>query len=198
MLRAMAESAGVPTSKLGGPWSLGAEENRGSYLFADLGHAATDDWIELARRGGFSTVHIHGWWRTLGHYDVSTNLFPRGLADMQDSVARIHAAGLRAGIRTLTACIDPRDAWITPEASPDLIPFDTYTLARALSPTDTVLYVNEKPAAHHDVVFTYMSNGNAIRIGTEIVQYADISREPPYAFASCTRGAGRTRCWRSW
>ena len=193
MLRAMAESAGVPTSKLGGPWSLGAEANRGSYLFADLAHAATDDWIELARRGGFSTVHIHGWWRTLGHYDVSTNLYPRGLADMQDSVARIHAAGLRASIHTLTACIDPRDAWITPEASPDLIPFDTYTLARALSPTDTVLYVNEKPAAHHDVVFTYMSNGNAIRIGSEILQYAEVSRESPYAFTRCTRGAFKTR-----
>ena len=193
MLRAMAESAGVPTSKLGGPWSLGAEANRGSYLFADLTHASTDDWIELARRGGFSTVHIHGWWRSLGHYDVNTNLYPRGLADMQDSVARIHAAGLRAGIHTLTACIEPHDAWVTPEASPYLIPFDTYTLARSLSPTDTVLCVNEKPAAHHDVVFTYMSNGNAIRIGSEIVQYAEVSREPPYSFSKCIRGAFKTR-----
>ncbi len=30
MLRAMAAEAGVPVSKLGGPWSLGAEANRGS------------------------------------------------------------------------------------------------------------------------------------------------------------------------
>jgi hypothetical protein len=193
MLRSMAEHADVPYSKLGGPWSLGTEANRGSYLFADLAHAATDDWIDLARRGGFSTIHLHGWWRTLGHYDVSTNLYPRGLADMGDTVARIHAAGLRAGIHTLTACIDPRDAWITPEASPHLIPFDTYTLARALSPTDTVLTVNERPSARHDTVFTYMSNGNAIRIGSEIVQYADVSREPPYAFSRCTRGAFKTR-----
>ena len=193
MLRAMAKAADVPTSKLGGPWSLGAEANRGSYLFADLDHASTDDWIELARRGGFSTVHIHGWWRTLGHYDVNTNLYPRGLADLRDAVARIHAAGLRAGIHSLTACIDPRDAWVTPEASPDLKPFDTYTLARPLSPTDTVLYINEPPAAHHDVVFTYMSNGNAIRIGSEIVQYAEVRHEPPYAFGKCTRGAFKTR-----
>ena len=193
MLRAMAEQTGVPYSKLGGPWSLDAEATRGSYLFADLLHASTDDWIEITRRGGFSTVHLHGWWRTLGHYDVSTNLFPRGLADMQDSVASIHAAGLRAGIHTLTACIDPRDTWITPEASPDLIPFDTYTLARALSPTDTVLYVNEPPSTRHDVVFTYSGNGNAIRIGSEIVQYAELSREPPYAFSKCVRGAFKTR-----
>ena len=193
MLRAMAEQTGVPYSRLGGPWSLDAEATRGSYLFADLYYPSTDDWIEITRRGGFSTVHIHGWWRTLGHYEVSTNLFPRGLADMKDSVASIHAAGLRAGIHTLTACIDPRDAWITPEASPHLIPFDTYTLARALSPSDTVLYVNEPPSTRHDVVFTYSGNGNAIRIGSEIVQYAEISREPPYAFSKCVRGAFKTR-----
>jgi hypothetical protein len=193
VLRAMAESSGVPYSKLGGPWSLGAEANRGSYLFADIAHAATDDWIEFARRGGFSTVHIHAWWRSLGHYDVNTNLYPRGLADLRDTAARIHDAGLRAGIHTLTACIEPHDPWVTPEASPDLIPFDTYTLARPLSPTDTVLYVNEKPAAHHDVVFTYMSNGNAIRIGSEIVQYTEVNRDPPYAFAKCKRGAFKTR-----
>jgi hypothetical protein len=193
MLRAMAEAAGAPASKLGGPWSLGAEANRGSYLFADLKYAATDDWIDLARRGGFSTIHLHGWWRTLGHYDVSTNLYPRGLADMRDTVTRIHAAGLRAGIHTLTACIDPRDAWITPEASPHLVPFDTYTLARDLSPTDSVLYVNEPPSARHDTVFTYMSNGNAIRVGSEILQYSEVSREPPYAFARCARGAFKTR-----
>ncbi len=193
MLRSMAEAAGVPASRLGGPWALGAEENRGSYLFADLAYAATDDWIELARRGGFSTLHIHGWWQTLGHYDVRTNLYPRGLADMKEAVARIHAAGLRAGIHTLTACIEPRDAWVTPEASADLIPFDSYTLARSLSPTDTVLYVNEPPSARHDVVFTYTGNGNAIRIGSEIVQYGEVRREPPYAFLRCTRGAFKTR-----
>ncbi|HNX34141.1 MAG TPA: hypothetical protein PKM57_05900 [Kiritimatiellia bacterium] len=193
ILRVMAEDAGVPYSKVGGPWSLGAEENRGSYLFADLAHASTEDWIEIARRGGFSTLHLHGWWRTLGHYEVNTNLYPRGLADMKDTVDRIHVAGLRAGIHTLTACIDPRDPWITPEASPHLIPFDTYTLARDVSPTDTVLYVNELPSSRHDVVFTYMGNGNAIRIGSEIVQYAEVAREPPYAFGKCARGAFKTR-----
>ncbi len=193
MLRAMAAGAGVPVSKLGGPWSLGAEANRGSYLFADLDRASADDWIDLARRGGFTHIHIHGWWRTLGHYEPSTNLFPAGTADLKATVDRIHAAGLKAGVHTLTACIDTRDAWVTPEPSPHLLPFDTYTLARALSPTDTVVHVNERPSARHDVVFTYSGNGNAIRIGPEILQYGEVLRDPPYGFARCTRGAFRTR-----
>lgn len=193
LLRAMAEHAGVPVSKLGGPWSLGAEANRGSYLFADLTHESTDDWIELAQRGGFTHIHLHGWWQTLGHYAVRTNHFPRGIADMKDTVARIHAAGLKAGIHTLTACIDTRDAWVTPEPSPHLIPWDTYTLASPITETNTVLYVNERASDRHDVVFTYSGNGNAIRIGSEIIQYGEIVREPPYAFAKCQRGAFKTK-----
>lgn len=192
MLRAMASEAGVPISKQGGPWALGAEANRGSYLFADLSYASVDDWIDIARRGGFTHIHLHGWWDTLGHYDVNTGLFPNGLADMKEAVARIHAAGLKAGIHTLTACIDPRDAWVTPEASPHLIATHSYTLARPMTPTDTVIYVNEKPRPDHDVVFTYMGNGNAIRIGTEIVQYGEVVSKQPYAFAKCKRSAFET------
>jgi len=193
MLRAMAAEADVPVSRLGGPWSLGAGANRGSYLFADLDQASTDDWIGLAHRGGFTHIHIHGWWRTLGHYEPATNLFPEGMAGLKSTVDRIHSAGLQAGVHTLTACIDTRDPWVTPEPSPHLLAFDTYTLARALSPTDTVVHVHERPSARHDVVFTYSGNGNAIRIGSEILQYAEVLRDPPYGFSRCTRGAFGTR-----
>lgn len=194
MLRAMAKHAGVPISKLGGPWSLGAEPNRGSYLLSiGVTHAFTDDWISTALRGGFATIHISEWWQTRGHYGVNTNLFPRGLDDMRDTAQRIHAAGLRAGMHTLTACIDPKDSWVTPVPSPDLLPFDSYTLVRSLSPTDTVCYVNEPPSDRHDTVFTYSGNGNALRIGTELIQYAEVSRTPPYTFAKCVRGAFNTQ-----
>ena len=69
MLRSMAEQEPVPKSRCGGPWSMGAEETRGSYLFADMAAKDTDAWIELARRGGFTNIHLHGWWSTLGHYE---------------------------------------------------------------------------------------------------------------------------------
>lgn len=183
----------MPCSSTGGAWAMGSEANRGSYLFADMTHTSTDDWIELAHRGGFNIIHIHGWWESLGHYAVRTNYFPNGLADMQDTVQRIHAAGLRAGIHTLTGCIETHDPWITPACREELIPWKSYTLARDFGPEDTTLYVTEKPIAAHDVVFTYSGNGNAIRLGKELIQYTEISREPPYAFKKCTRGAFKTK-----
>lgn len=188
-LRALSRASGAPLSDVGGAWSLGTEACRGSYLFADLSRDSVDDWIDLAERGGFRTLHIHGWWRWLGHSPVDTNRFPRGLADMKATVDRIHAAGLQAGMHSLTACIDPyRDPWITPVCSTSLVADATYTLAAPLAADATEIRVAEPPVAKHDLVFTYASNGNFLRLGHEVVQYAGVRREPPFAFTGCRRG----------
>lgn len=193
MLRSMAENEPVPQSRVGGPWSLGAEETRGSYLFADLAAKDTDAWIELARRGGFTNIHMHGWWSTLGHYEPRTAYFPKGLDDMKATAERIRQAGLKPGIHTLTACISTNDPWVTPVPSPHLIASNRYTLAKPLSAGDTTIFVNEMPAPNHDVVWSYSSDGNALRVGSELIRYAAISRESPYAFQQCERGAFKTQ-----
>jgi len=193
MLRHLADTGGVPKSLHGGPWAMSSEATRGSYLFADLAAKDTEAWIELARRGGFGYIHLHGWWGTLGHYEPRAAYFPGGLAEMKGVVERIHAAGLRAGTHTLTACIDPRDSWVTPVPSPHLIAAARYTLAAPVSATDKAIPVNEVPVASHDLIWSYSGNGNALRLGTEIIRYSAISRTPPYAFLECERGAFGTQ-----
>ncbi len=189
ILQRMTRHAGVPFSVHGGAWSLASEANRGSYLFADLSLASVEEWIELAQRCGYQTIHLHGWWERLGHYPVNRNLFPKGEEDLKEAVQRIHAAGLTAGIHTLTACIDPQDGWVTPKPHPDLLAAHVYTLSRELAADATVVYVEEMPVPEHDTVFTYSGNGNALRIGDEIIRYTRISRVRPYGFLDCERGA---------
>jgi hypothetical protein len=193
MLRAMAELEPVPKSRCGGPWAMGAEETRGSYLFADLAAKDTDAWIELARRGGFTNIHLHGWWNSLGHYEPRAAYFPKGLGDMKATAERIRAAGLKPGIHTLTACISTNDPWVTPVPSPDLIASNCYTLAKPLSADDKTIYVQEQPGPNHDVIWSYSGNGNALRIGSELIRYSAISRQPPFAFLECERGAFKTQ-----
>lgn len=193
MLRSMAEKEPVPKSRVGGPSSVGAEETRGSYLFADLAAKDTDAWIELARRGGFTNIHLHGWWTTLGHYEPRQAYFPKGLDEMKATADRIRAAGLKAGTHTLTACISTGDAWVTPVPSPHLIASNRYTLAKPLSAADTTIVVNEQPAVNHDLIWSYSSAGNALRVGSELIRYSTISREPPYGFLKCERGAFKTQ-----
>jgi hypothetical protein len=189
ILKSMTLHAGVPYSVNGGAWSLESEANKGSYLFANLSLASVDDWIELARRCGYETIHLHGWWQRLGHYPINKSLYPKGESDLKEAVRKIHAAGLTAGMHTLTACIHPQDSWVTPKPHPDLLAANSYSLTKDLVLDDDVVTVAELPAGGHDIVFTYSGNGNALRIGDEIIQYTGINREKPYSFTGCKRGA---------
>lgn len=193
-LRAMTLEAGVPHTDAGGAWSLGSDGARRSYLFGTVIPRTTDCWIDLAERGGFSILHFtQDWAECLGHYAVRREFYPNGASDMKSCVDRIHAAGILSGIHTLTACISPKDSWITPICSTNLYADASYTLARPLGEDDEEIVVNELPIRGHDRVMTYMSNGNVLRIGTELVQYSDVRREKPYGFNGVKRGAFRTK-----
>ena len=189
MLQRMTEAAGVPKNEWGGAWSVGCPALRGSYLQPRMKHAALDRWIELAERGGFGTIHLRQWMKGLGHYTPNPELYPGGWDDIFDISRRIHAAGLRSGIHTLTACISPDDPWATGPDNRDLLAWNAYTLAADLPADATELVVNEEPTKDHDVIFSYFGNGNVLRIGTELVSYTGVVRERPFRFTGLTRGA---------
>ena len=191
MLRAMTLESGAPHNPGGGAWSIGSEICRKSYLHAiDPSMENLDAFIAVCERGGFGTLHLReGWYDKFGHYEVNRKAFPGGKADLKKAVDKIHAAGLSAGMHTLTACIDPLDPWLKTDDVTNLLDWCEYTLAEPLSASTEELRVNEPPAVRHDVVFTYSGNGNAIRIGCEIIQYSGIRREKPYAFTGLVRGA---------
>ena len=194
-LQAMTLASGRPHSPAGGAWALGSEATRGSYLNAwKIGVDTLDDWMDALERGGFDILHFREpWYASRGHYTVNTNLWPNGLADLKAAVARVHAAGYRAGMHTLTGCIDPADPWVSGPENRNLLAWETYTLAADLTADAGEMTVNEPPRKKHDVVFTYSGNGNAIRIGNEIVQFSSFTEKPPYKYSGLTRGAFGTK-----
>ena len=193
ILKNVTNNEPVPKSLCGGAWSMEAISNRGSYLWLEFEMQDLEDWIKFARRGGFQYVHLHGWWKTLGHYDVKKDYYPNGLDDMKKAVDRFHQAGLKVTFHTLTACIQPDDTWISPVPSDDLIATYTYTLSKPLSKTGDRVYVDELPKPGHEVVMSYSSSGNVLKIGKELIQYSEISHEKPYYFGHCVRGAFGTK-----
>lgn len=183
MLKSMSRVAGVETAGCGGAWSLESEANRSSYLFAIwMDDNSVEDFIALARRSGCQMVHFCGWNRNIGHYDVDRGCFKDGLDGVAAAVAKIHAAGLKASFHTLSAAVRFGDAWIAPEWFDDFQTDAEYTLARPYRRGDRTLYVNEKPWEGHSRVLTGSSNGNILRIGDNLLQYDDFSRDKPYAF----------------
>ena len=182
----------VLSSVLGGPWALDAEENHGSYLFAVASEKNIESWIKLAKLCGATHLHLIGWWRSLGHYEPRPDLFPNGLPGLKGVVKKIHSAGLKAGLHTLTGCISPNDPWVTPTPDPRLAADAYYILAEDIDPQSKAIITLEKPG-RHDTVWTYASSGNVLQIGRELIQYDRISFEPPYGFFNCKRGAFGTK-----
>ncbi|MBM4089354.1 MAG: LamG domain-containing protein [Planctomycetes bacterium] len=183
---------GVLHSKLGGPFALDAEENRGSYVFAVVSEKDVDQWIDLARRAGIGTIHLIGWEKSLGHYEPRQDLFPNGLDGLKSAVEKMHAAGLRAGIHTLTGCIDPNDPWVRPVPDPRLATDGTYTLASDINDADSDVPTAEPPGKH-PTIWAYSSDGNCIRIDDELILYSAISHDGKTGFFKCQRGAFGTK-----
>ena len=101
---------------------------------------------------------------------------------------RVRAAGLNAGMHTLTGCISTNDPWVTPVPDARLKADATYTLAQPMDATSDTIFTVEKPG-RHDTIWSYSGAGNAIRIGEELIRYSAISYEEPYGFLNCERGA---------
>ncbi len=192
ILKEVMQTEGVLSSALGGPWALEAPENRGSYVFAVVSESNIDRWINLARRCGATHLHLISWWRSLGHYEVRKDLFPHGLEGLRTVVEKIHSAGLKAGLHTLTGCISTNDPWVRPVPDPRLAADAFYVLAKDVDPKADFIPTLEKPRKH-STVWSYASSGNVLQIGEELIQYESISFEPPYGFGKCKRGALGTK-----
>jgi len=191
-LQDLVRDEGLPYSALGGPFSLDAPQNRGSYVFATVSEKDVEAWIDLARRGGIDCIHLSGWGQSLGHYEPREDLYPHGLDGLKTVVGKLHAAGLRVGIHTLTGCISTHDSWVRPVPDPRLATDGTYTLTADLSEKDIDVPTAEPPG-NHPTVWAYGNRGNCIRIDDELILYSRISNESQHGFFKCQRGAFGTK-----
>ena len=192
VLKEMLESEGATRSPLGGPWALDAPRNRGSYVFANVTEKNVDEWIALAKLGGIQQIHFIGWEQTLGHYAPRKDAFPHGLDGLKATVAKVHAAGLKAGMHTLTGAIARGDRWASPVPDPRLAKDASFTLTESIDGKSTVLRTVEKPG-DLDAVWAYSGRGNVLQLGDELIQYDAIGHTPPYGFTACHRGAFGTK-----
>ena len=184
MLRGMAQAAGMTQTGCGGPWSLGSEANRRSYLMGTwMDMESADDWIRLMEKAGCRTFHLHAWWGRRGSYGANPLCFPNGYADMKEFVDRLHAAGRFVSTHSLSAVAQFGDVYIAPEWFGDFATDATYRLARPYRRGDTELWVTTKPdASLHSKIMSGDTNGNVLRLGDDLLQYDDFTTEPPYGF----------------
>ena len=195
VLKKLTVDMGIPHTNCGGAWALDSEDSRLSYLHAYPTAMSMDSWIDMARRIGFGTIHLEGWWEHCGSYEPAKRLFPGGMKDMKECYRKIKEAGLIGSFHTLSVGVDVHDKLIScGKYIGDLQSNVEYTLKSAL-PADggSEVLINEEPVNYHDTVLTYHSRGNVLRIGDELIQYRQVLRGGRKGFAQITRGALGTR-----
>jgi hypothetical protein len=151
-----------------------------------------DEWIALAKEAGLAEIHFCGWEQSLGHYEPRKDLFPNGIAGLKAAVDKIHAAGLKAGMHTLTGCIAPHDPFASPVPDKRFAKDATFTLSAPINEKDGTVAVLE-PIPKLDTIWAYGSHGNVLQIDEELVQYSGYTQAAPYTFTGCTRGAFKTK-----
>ncbi len=189
---AVARAKDLPHSKLGGPWALDAPQTRGSYLFdfGDCTEKTVDDWIALMKTLGFTQIDFHGGGSfRFGDLRPNPEAYPNGRDSFKAVIDKLHAAGISAGLHTYAHFIDKKAPWVTPRPDPRLGRDATFTLAAALPADAATVPVAESTEKMSTRTAFFIRNSVTLRVDGELINFAGASRQPPFAFTQCARGA---------
>lgn len=184
------------TTPIGGPWALDAPINRGSYLFdfGALTEETVDEWIELLHTLGLNQIDFHtGTSLRFGDCAPDPKLFPRGRDSVKAVIDRLHGAGIAAGLHTYAFFIAKDTPYVTPVPDPRLGTMAVFTLAAPLAEGDTTVTVAESTADVSTITGFFVRNSVTLRIGEELITFSGATKEAPFSFTGCTRGAHGTK-----
>jgi hypothetical protein len=112
---------------------------------------------------------------------------------MKAVIDRLHEAGIKAGLHTYAFFIAKDAPWVTPVPDPRLGKDGLYTLASDLPVDSVTVPVNESLEGRNLKTGFFERNSLTLQIGDELIVYAGLSKEKPYAFTKCQRGAHGTK-----
>jgi hypothetical protein len=182
----------LPQSRIGGPWALDAKITRGSYLFnfGDMSEDKADDWVALAKSLGITQIDFHGG-NSFRFGDCRPNpvTYPNGFASLKAVIDKLHAAGISAGLHTYAFFIDKTCPWVTPIPDSRLAKDRVLTLAAPITGDAETITVLEDTSTMSAITGFFVRNSNTLHIGDELITYTGVSKEAPYGFTGCKRGA---------
>jgi hypothetical protein len=196
MKEAVTDAPDLPHSNIGGPWAMDSPANRGSYMFnfGGMSEATVDDWIKVAKTVGINQIDFHGGSSfRFGDCRPNPQTYPKGYASLKAVVDRLHAAGIKAGLHTYAFFMAKDCPWVTPVPDRRLAKASTFTLAGPLSADAGTVPVAETTAGVSTITGFFVRNSVTLHIDDELITFSGVSKEPPFAFTGCRRGACGTK-----
>ena len=145
--------------------------------------------IRYATLCGFRAMDVYyvAFAKSAGHFPWRPE-YPRGMADLQDVVAKIRNAGILPGIHIHYNKTHKQDEYVTPNPDPRLNLSQSLTLAQSVNAEATEIPVEENPR-----LCTLDDERRILKIQNELVTYERYTTKPPFQFEGCQRGALGTR-----
>lgn len=194
---AVTAAPALPKSDKGGPWALDAPINQQSYFLdvsGKVNETTVDKWIAMLNALGVDQLDLHGGYAfRFGDYVPNSKEYPRGYDSLKATVDKLHEAGIAVGLHTYAMFIAKDTPWVTPVPDPGLAKDAVFTLASDLSAEADAVPVVETTEKMSALTGFHHRNSATIQIDDELIVYASVSKEAPYAFTQCTRGAYGTK-----
>jgi len=198
-LRGIVEGADeLPHVDVAGAWAREVPFNHGSYLFnfGTLTEENVDEWIDMATSLGFNQIDNHGGgtrFFRFGDFHLNEEKWPGGWKTYKRIVGRLHDAGIGSILHTYAFFIDKQSEYVTPAPHPGLDAFRSFTLAEPVDESATELRVIESTADVSTITGFFERNSVTLHIGDELVTFGGVTKDKPYTFTGCTRGAYGTK-----
>ena len=188
------EEDDIPVTTVAGPWAHEIPFNHGSYLFnfGTLTLDTIDEWIESVQDLGFTQIDNHGGGERFfrfGDFHLNEEKWPNGWDDYREIVDRLHEAGIGSIFHTYAFFIDKHAEYVTPVPSQYLDSFRSFTLTKPIDGDDTEIVVDESTADMSTITGFFVHNSVTLHIGDELITFSGVTKEAPYRFTDCVRGA---------
>jgi len=188
----------LPKTTASGPWAREIPFNRGSYLFnfGSLTEENVGDWIAMTKRLGFNQIDSHGGgsrFFRFGDFHLNEKKWPRGWDNYRNIVQRLHDEKIGAIFHTYCFFIDKQSKYVTPVPHRDLDAFRTFTLREPITPEQEEIPVVEPTGDVSTITGFFIRNSVILHLGDELITFRGATRDPPYRFTGCRRGALGTR-----
>lgn len=183
----IALNEGLPRIEIEGEWVKRSPRQGEAYMSFPLTVHNVDTAIEYSQRFGFRMIHIRDIFQSWGQFNVHTPSFPEGEDDLRWVTERLKNEGILIGPHTLTLFTHTHDPYVSPIPSDSLLISGRARLARPAGDTDEVIYV-EDPDPFRD-----RDRTGTVKIGKELMNYAQVSDQPPWRLMDVRRGVYNTQ-----
>ncbi|GEM_PF-1781595 len=174
------EEENLPHPMIDGEWAKTSP--RATDLYFVINNANIDAQIRMAERAGIHWMYYGDPFASWGHFNINTNLYPKGMEDFKATMRKAKEHGIHIGFHTLSNFIHTHDPYVTPVPHKDLLDHDPTPILKGVSENDTEIFIGEQLsyASHYTT--------STVRIGDELIKFGGFDAEK-LCLTGCQRGA---------